>query len=61
MNGNNPTLPKAILDQIVEVAARTAVQESKQIDVAEIARLAVAEYENAILVIRERHSKDSGH
>lgn len=46
MNGNNnPTLPKAILDQIVEVAARTAVQESKQIDVAEIARVAVAEYE----------------
>ena len=46
MSGNNnPTLPKAILDQIVEVAARTAVQESKQIDVAEIARVAVAEYE----------------
>jgi len=46
MNGNNnPTLPKAILVQIVEVAARTAVQESKQIDVAEIARVAVAEYE----------------
>lgn len=48
MNGNNnPTLPKAILDQIVEVAARTAVQESRQIDVAEIARFAVAEYEQA--------------
>ena len=42
---NNPTLPKAILDQIAEVAARTAVRESKQIDVAEIARVAVAEYE----------------
>lgn len=45
MSGNNPTLPKAILEQIVEVAARTAVQESKQIDVAEITKLAVAEYE----------------
>lgn len=48
MNGNNnQTLPKAVLNQIVEVAARTAVQESKQIDVAEIARVAVAEYEQA--------------
>lgn len=48
MNGNNNLmLPKAILDQIVEVAARTAVQESKQIDVAEIARLTVVEYEKA--------------
>lgn len=46
MNGNNnPTLPKAILDQIVEVAARTAVKESKQIDAAEIARVAVEKYE----------------
>lgn len=47
MNENNPMLPKAILDQIVEVAARTAVQESKQIDVAEIAKVAIAEYEQA--------------
>lgn len=57
MNGNNPTLPKAILDQIVEVAARTAVQESKQIDVAEIARLAVAEYEKAEVKKRKDSEK----
>lgn len=57
MNGNNPTLPKAILDQIVEVAARTAVQESKQIDVAEIVRLAVAEYEQAEVKKRKDSEK----
>lgn len=58
MNGNNnPTLPKAILDQIVEVAARTAVQESKQIDVAEIARVAVAEYEQVELKKRKDAEK----
>lgn len=57
MNANNSTLPKAVLDQIVEVAARTAVQESKQIDVAEIARLAVAEYEQAEVKKRKESEK----
>lgn len=44
---NNQIFSKAILDRIVKLAAKTAVQESRQINVAEITRIAIAEYERA--------------
>lgn len=55
MSGNIQMLPKSVLDQIVEVAAKTAVQQSMQIDVAEIAKIAVAEYEQ----IEAKKKKDA--
>lgn len=54
MDRNGAMIPKAVLDQIVEVAARVAVQESKNVDVQEIAKTAIAEYEKA----EDRKRKD---